>query len=140
MNGFKRTDIAFKFGYDRLMKKMVSIPTSPREDNEKMLQAGFTIDRINKIYIKEGFGAFKTNISDDIQELDDLRRYCDGQIQTNPYSEIVRLMDEEGYEFVLGPEAPLGKGNAPKKGLYCKNYKEILERQKRDKQKQESAR
>lgn len=143
MKGFKNPNISFKFERDRIMKKMVSIPTSPRKENETMKQAGFIIDRENEVYVMEGLGAFMSNITDDIQEIDDLRTYEDSRLHNNPYREIVRLMDEEGYEFVLGPGAPLGIGSLPKKGVYCKNYREIVEKQKRDKQeqaKQEDAR
>ena len=143
MKGFKNPNISFKFERDRIMKKMVSIPTSPRKENETMEQAGFIIDRENEVYVMEGLGAFMSNITDDIQEIDDLRTFEDSRLHNNPYREIVRLMDEEGYEFVLGPGAPLGIGSLPKKGVYCKNYREIAEKQKRDKQeqaKQEDAR
>lgn len=142
MKGFKNPNISFKFERDRIMKKMVSIPTSPRKENETMKQAGFIIDRENEVYVMEELGAFMSNITDDIQEIDELREYED-KLHNNPYREIVRLMDEEGYELVLGPGAPLGIGSLPKKGLYCKNYREIVEKQKRDKQeqaKQEDAR
>ena len=63
--------------------------------------------------------------------LQDLREYYDDILKRNPYEEIIKLMDEEGYEFVLGPGAPDMRGNdIGLPGLYCRNYKEIIERQK----------
>ena len=75
----------------------------------------------------EGFGAFRQNVEKQIKTIDDLRSYKDSILRTNPYSEIVRLIDEEGYEFVLGPGAPDASGRP---GLYCKNYKEIARKQR----------
>ena len=39
----------------------------------------------------------------------------------------------EGYEYVIGPAAPARSGEVIGKGLYCKNYKEIAEREFRNK-------
>lgn len=125
MKGFKNANFASKL--DNHTGRMVSSPVDPREENAMMEKAGFTIDRENEIYVMEGFGAFKSNVDKQIKTIDDLRNYTDEILGTNPYSEIVRLIDEEGYEFILGPGAPNGSG-AP--GLYCKNYKEIIEKEK----------
>ena len=59
MKGFKNPNISFKFERDRIMKKMVSIPTSPRKENETMKQAGFIIDRENEVYVMEGQQTFQ---------------------------------------------------------------------------------
>lgn len=126
MKGFMNANFASKSKLDKLTGMMVSYPVDPREENEMMERAGFTIDRENGIYVREGFGAFKSNVNEKIQSIDDLRSYTDKLLGTNPYSEIVRLIDEEGYEFVLGPGSPDGLGL----GLYCKNYKEIIEKEK----------
>lgn len=100
-----------------------------RQKDIRMEQAGFTIDRENGIYVREGFGAFRTNVDKGITSIDDLKNCYDELLGKNPYGEIIRLMDEEGYDFVLGPGAPVEKAvSGP--GLYCKNYKEILEKQK----------
>lgn len=126
MKGFKNANIASKSKLDRLTGMMVMYPVDPREENEMMEKAGFTIDRENSIYVREGFGAFRCNVDKKIKTIDDLRSYEENG--TNPYSEILRLIDEEGYEFVLGPGAP--NGLLGDLGLYCKNYKEIIEKEK----------
>ena len=127
MKGFKNANFASKKKLDKLTGRIVSYPVDPREENEMMERAGFTIDRENAIYVMEGYGAFRSNVDEKIQTIDDLRNYKDEILGTNPYSEIVRLIDEEGYEFVLGPGSPNGLGLP---GLYCKNYKEIIEKEK----------
>lgn len=127
MKGFMNANYASKSKLDELTGMEVSYPVDPREENAMMERAGFTIDRENAIYVREGFGAFYSNVNEKIQSIDDLRSYTDKLLRTNPYSEIVRLIDEEGYEFVLGPGSPDGLGLP---GLYCKNYKEIIEKEK----------
>lgn len=127
MKGFMNANYASKSKLDELTGMEVSYPVDPREENAMMERAGFTIDRENAIYVREGFGAFYSNVNEKIQSIDDLRSYTDKLLRTNPYSEIVRLIDEEGYEFVLGPGSPNDLGLP---GLYCKNYKEIIEKEK----------
>jgi len=127
MKGFMNANYASESRLDKFTGEKVICPVSPREENAMMERAGFTIDRENAIYVREGFGAFHSNVDERIQSIDDLRSYTDKFWGTNPYSEIVRLIDEEGYEFVLGPGSPDGLGLP---GLYCKNYKEIIEKEK----------
>lgn len=127
MKGFMNANYANESRLDKFTGEKVICPVSPREENAMMERAGFTIDRENAIYVREGFGAFHSNVDERIQSIDDLRSYTDKFLGTNPYSEIVRLIDEEGYEFVLGPGSPDGLGLP---GLYCKNYKEIIEKEK----------
>ena len=43
---------------------------------------------------------------------------------------MIRQIDEEGYEYVLGPGAPEENGEVSGLGLYCKNYREIAEKEK----------
>lgn len=127
MKGFMNANYASESRLDKFTGEKVICPVSPREENAMMERAGFTIDRENAIYVREGFGAFHSNVDERIQSIDDLRSYTDKFLGTNPYSEIVRLIDEEGYEFVLSPGSPDGLGLP---GLYCKNYKEIIEKEK----------
>ena len=131
MDGFKKAYVREVDEYvsevDEFTGMMISNPDYLGKEKKKMEEAGFKIDRENDIYVREGFGAFKTNVNKKIQTIEDLRNYTDEKSGTNPYAEIVRLIDEEGYEFVLGPGSPNGLG-CP--GLYCKNYKEIIEREK----------
>lgn len=127
MKGFMNANYASESRLDKFTGEKVICPVSPREENAMMERAGFTIDRENAIYVREGFGAFHSNVDERIQSIDDLRSYTDKFLGTNPYSENVRLIDEEGYEFVLGPGSPDGLGLP---GLYCKNYKEIIEKEK----------
>ncbi|MCI9063119.1 MAG: hypothetical protein HFJ17_00700 [Clostridia bacterium] len=132
MKGFMNANMSMKTRTDRLSGNKVYVPASPAEDNARMEKAGFTIDRENGIYKKEGYGAYRSNIDAQIKNIDDLRTYYDEICGGNPYEEIVRLMDEEGYEFVLGPAAPSISGKIDDSfiGVYCKNYLEIIERQK----------
>ena len=130
MEGFKNANFATENKLDRFTGKIVRSPVSPREENLRMVQAGFTIDKENGIYVMEGFGAFKHNVDKEITSIDDLREYYDEILKSNPYDEVIRLMDEEGYDFVLGPGAPAKNGVVYGPGLYCRNYKEIIEKQK----------
>ena len=74
-----------------------------------------------------------TNVDTEITSIDDLREFYDEILKDNPYNEVIRLMDEEGYDFVLGPGTPARNGIVYGPGLYCRNYKEIIEKQKADK-------
>ena len=133
MKGFKYANFATESKLDRFTGRMVMSPVSSREENLRMEQAGFTIDRENGIYVMEGFGAFRTNVDKEITSIDDLREFYDEILKDNPYNEVIRLMDEEGYDFVLGPGTPARNGIVYGPGLYCRNYKEIIEKQKADK-------
>lgn len=130
MKGFKNANSAIESKLDKFTGMEVLVPVSPREENLRMEKAGFTIDRENGIYVMEGFGAFKSNVNKEITSIDDLREYYDKTLRSNPYDEDIRLMDEEGYDFVLGPGAPGKNGVVSGLGLYCRNYKEIIEKQK----------
>lgn len=138
MIGFLNPNFSFKPKLDRLTGNMVLTPVDPKEENEIMEQAGFIIDRENGIYIREGYGAYKTGVDMSIKTMEDLRKYYDEMLKLNPYKEIIKLMDEEGYEFVLGPGAPSANGKVYTNGLYCKNYREILERQKANRKNEEN--
>ena len=127
MEGFMNPNVAFKHIFNQNTKQWESYPVNPEDENKRMEQCGFTIDRDNAIYIKEHFGAFKSNVNPKIKSIEDLRNYYDEVLKRNPYDEVIRLMDE-GYEFVLGPGAPAENGDILGVGLYCKNYPEILER------------
>lgn len=134
MKGFMSANRAYEadengrlqFSIEALIKKNIA-----------MQKAGFIIDKENAIYVMEGFGAFSSNVHESIKTIDDLRNFIDKNLGKNPYTEIVRLMDEEGYEFVLGPGSSNGGGVL---GLYCKNYKEIIKQQKLAKQKEDEGR
>ena len=92
------------------------------EEQFRYMKAGFTIDEENDVYVYPGYGAFASNMDGDIQTIEDLTR-------NNAYRR--KQMQEEGYEYILGPAAPTGSGYIPDcHGLYCKNYLEIVEREK----------
>ena len=95
--------------------------TELAEEHFKYMKAGFIIDEENDVYVYPGYGAFASNL-DDIKSIDELAKY----------EEIVRQIQEEGYEYVLGPAGPAMNGYIPDcYGLYCKNYLEIAKRQKK---------
>lgn len=134
MKGFISTRLSLEPRFDRFTGMTVLSQVSPEKEHRRMKEAGFSIDEENYVYTREGYGAFKTNVDSSIKTIDDLRSYYDDILECNPYEEIISLMDEEGYEFVLGPGAPDMNGNdTGLPGLYCKNYKEIIERQKTEK-------
>lgn len=124
MRGFPSTKIALEFRRGSLQI------ISPLSENSRMVKAGFIIDSENDVYVIPGYGAYRTNVENEIESIDDLRTYRDKFSKYNTYQEEVELMDKEGYEFVLGPGAPASNGKVYGKGLYCKNYKEIAEREK----------
>ena len=141
MEGFKNCNFAIESKLDEFTGMHVLYPVSPESENSRMERAGFTIDKENGVYVMEGFGAFKSNVDKEITSIDDLREYYDKTLKSNPYDEVIRLMDEEGYDFVLGPGAPGKDGVVFGTGLYCRNYKEIIEKQKAAKlQKEQSGR
>ena len=137
MEGFPRTDVAIAI---RIRPRGLGIgPTSYsfleldngqelEKEHIRMMQAGFIIDNENNVYVKRKYGAWKSNIQN-VESIKDLIDYKDEILDTNPYSEIVDQM-LEGYEYVIGPAAPARSGEIIGKGLYCKNYKEIVQRQK----------
>ena len=97
---------------------------------KSMLEAGFSIDSENEVYVMEGYGAYCQNIDGDIVSIDEL--LCKiGPSGTQMYSNVSRLIKEKGAEFVIGPAAPGGwMNNYDSQGLYCKNYKELIEKEK----------
>ena len=133
MKGFKRASFALKKGYDSFTHQDILIPTNPIQENLIMQNAGFIIDKQNDVYVKKGLGAYKTNIDEEISSIEDLRNYYDELFSKNPYDDIIKLIDEEGYDFIIGPGAPANDGVVYGNGLYCKNYKEIIENQKANK-------
>lgn len=106
MEGFKNANLATEDKLDKLTGMIVRAQVDPSKENSIMEKAGFTIDTKNGVYVMEGFGAFKTNVNPKIKSIEDLREYYDEVLGTNPYDEVIRLMEEEGYNFVLGPGAP----------------------------------
>ena len=136
MEGFPRTDVAIAIkirprglgigptGYNFLE---LDNGLELEKEHIRMMQAGFIIDNENNVYVKREYGAWKSNIQN-VESIKDLIDYKDEILDNNPYSEIVDQM-LEGYEYVIGPAAPARSGEVIGKGLYCKNYKEIAERE-----------
>lgn len=71
MKGFMNANYASESRLDKFTGEKVICPVSPREENAMMERAGFTIDRENAIYVREGFGAFHSNVDERIQSIDD---------------------------------------------------------------------
>ena len=83
---------------------------------------GFEIDLENNIYIKKGFGAFIGNFKTSIKSFNDLNDY------TSFHEHLNTILKKEG-KLVIGPAAPNVYGLVSNcVGLYCLNYKEILEK------------
>lgn len=140
MEGFPRTDVAIAIkirprglGIGPTGYSFLELDNGYELEKEhiRMMQAGFIIDNENNVYVKREYGAWKSNIQN-VESIKDLIDYKDEILDTNPYSEIVDQM-LEGYEYVIGPAAPARSGEVIGKGLYCKNYKEIAEREFRNK-------
>jgi len=95
------------------------------------IKIGFKPDKKNNVYILEGFGALKCNIDASIKTIVDLKNYKDKTLKINPYLDVLPLI-EQGYEFVIGPAFPDVNGRVcdSSVGLYCKNYLEIMEKEK----------
>jgi hypothetical protein len=124
--GFLKLDLVRKFSLIsnyKYLKLKQEVERKLNWEHSLMLAAGFIVDTINAIYILPGYGAFSQNVS--IKSIEDLRK-------NDTYDKTVALMDNEGYEFVLGPAAPTIWSPAQHngRGLYCKNYEKILESQK----------
>ncbi len=90
-----------------------------------MLNAGFSIDYENDVFVKKTYGAYMENIPQKITKIEDFNKYYDHYTGKNQYKEILDLIDI-GYQFVIGPGAPLFNGKIYGNGLYCKNYKEFI--------------
>lgn len=133
MEGFPRTDVAIAIRKRPTGYSFLELDNGYELEKEhiRMMQAGFIIDNENNVYVKREYGAWKSNIQN-VESIKDLIDYKDEILDTNPYSEIVDQMLEE-YEYVIGPAAPARSGEVIGKGLYCKNYKEIAEREFRNK-------
>lgn len=94
-----------------------------------MQEAGFSVDEKNDIYIKESYGAYMCSIPEKITTIEQLRNK-EFQGKYN----IVLALTEQGYKLVIGPGVPGIDRKIMGKGLYCENYKEIIERENKSKE------
>lgn len=90
----------------------------------------FDVDEDCDVYVMSGYGAFMENIDVKIEKIDDLHKYTDKKTKKNPYQWVLDLK-EDGYDLVVGTAFPeiFGGVKRGSVGLYCKNYKEIAEKE-----------
>ena len=92
---------------------------------------GFKVDNALDAYILEGFGIFLQNIPAEIENINNLLSYTlkDGTILYGDYKKYI----DKGFNFAIGPAFPSKAGtdiSSVCSGLYCKNYLEMIEKEK----------
>ena len=125
MRGFPTTRLAFVF-YWHNGDQWADLTDGEELDaeHERMEKAGFTIDNEYDVYVREGYGAWKTNVDSSIKTIDDLVNYYEPHLKKYIYKEEAEEM-KQGYEYVIGPGAPADNGIVYGNGLYLRNYKEL---------------
>ena len=90
----------------------------------------FKVDAEYDVYVMKGYGAFIDNLDVKIEKIDDLKKFTDKKTKKNPYQWVIALI-EEGYDIVVGGAFPSMNGSVKSNsvGLYCKNYKDIAEKE-----------
>lgn len=91
---------------------------------QEMIDSGLFVDEKNRIFVMNGFGAFKYNIDKSITTINELLNFKLPNTNIAPYKEINGLIDE-GYQFIIGPAAPASRQEYMN-GLYCSNYLDII--------------
>src|SRR5574344_513937 len=97
-----------------------------KKEQNRFLNSGLTIDEEKNLYYLEGYGAFINNVDNDINTVDEMLNKVTSTGNLYQYG-AYRYFDAQGYKFVIGPGIQDEYGKVNKKGLYCSNYKEILE-------------
>ena len=92
---------------------------------------GFKVDNELDAYILESFGVFLQNIPAEIKNINDLLSYTlkDGSLLYGYYKKYI----DKGFNFAIGPAFPSMAGTDISNfysGLYCKNYLEMIEKEK----------
>ena len=129
MEGFVRTNVAMvpiRIGGMRTFD-LVDHGPALIERHERMKKAGFKIDSEHDVYVKEGYGAWKTNVDSSIKTIEDLVNYYEPFLEKYIYKEEAEEI-KQGYEYVIGPGAPINTSAVCGNGLYLRNYKEIAEK------------
>lgn len=91
----------------------------------------FRVDKKNNVYVDGLKGAIVGNIDVSIESIDDLEKFKDKKTGKNPYQRFLDMGDK-GYVLVVGRPFPSQHGGSGgTKGIYCKNYLDIVKEQKR---------
>lgn len=127
------------------------VVVSEKTKNEYLkqsIQSGFIIDQENDIYIRKGYGAVVGACPDNCNTINDvlnftvfdwnrkkvghptLKQRLLGEVTTDPYYPYNKFMTEDGYDLVIGPGGYID-GIKVNKLVYCKNYLDILEAEKK---------
>lgn len=98
-------------------RKLVKSCENESERKENFLNNGFIYDDEYCRFVKEGYGAFLSNIS--AKDIDEGRKYIQA-------SELFNNFINEGYNLVVGPAAPADNGiiYGNTLGVYIVNYKD----------------
>lgn len=89
------------------------------------------IDKENDVYVDEHMGAVVGNVDVFVKSIDELEKYNDKKTKINPYQKYLDMRDK-GYNLVIGTPFPAEHGGAGRnqRGVYCKNYLEMVEKEK----------
>ena len=96
----------------------------------------FGIDKENDVYVDSHLGAVVDNVDVSIENIDDLEKFKDKKTGINPYQRFLYMRDK-GYLLVVGEPfvGQHGGANPKHRGIYCKNYLEIVKQEKALKEK-----
>ncbi len=140
MRGFPTTRFTIVFRWNRGRQwSDISDGKELLEEHKRMKKKGFTIDSEYDVYVREGYGAWKTNVDSSIKTTEDLVAYYEPILKKYIYKEEAEEM-KQGYEYVIGPGAPADNGIVYGNGLYLRNYKELAEKINKEETKEEKGR
>ncbi len=101
-----------------------------KEREEEFIKCGLVKDEELNVYVHPEFGAFFYNTSSSSveEEVENMKNFKGG-LDMHCYvpQDVFMGLYDSGYEFVLGPRIDIfGKPDSNEHGLYCKNYREVL--------------
>lgn len=99
-----------------------------KKEHERMEEAGLVVDYENNVYVREGYGAYIKNVDQSIKSFEDLKKRSG--VYGYLCSKYINDLERAGFECVIGPGAPSTDGKVYGNGLYCRNYKELLNERK----------
>jgi len=125
MIGFRPTNFLI------INKGNLRVPSSNndlKKYNNFLFELGYTIDLENNVYVYKNLGAFKNNIDDNFNSIEELITYSKTS-KDKIYSNINDFINN-GFEFVIGPPLPNYEYKYIGKGLYCTNYLKDMKKNK----------